>query len=335
MPDPIVYLQALLAAAGISALIVFAFRLVRKQSAQPFHAAMYVLATASGLLVGFQVLQFSWPWPPANALSRFLTIVLPAIVIVELLASDGRVPERIAWLLRSMIAAATGRVLLHDSVYLKDTVTQPADGWTPMQMVIVFTCGFIGLLSVWIALQRLSVRSSPGSIALSLAMTIGCAGCATMLAGYIKGGASSIPIAAAIAGTTLAAPMLASGTASAGLARLQGTIGIAVVSLFSLVCIGRFFGQLSSASAIVIFLSPLLCWCSEFRRLRSLKPWQVASMRLVLVALPLLAVLFVAKQQFDKKLKPLLAAENFKLSPHQLMTRHDWMKAESHHPRDI
>jgi hypothetical protein len=89
---------------------------------------------------------------------------------------------------------------------------------------------------------------------------------------------------------------------------LQGTIGIGVIGLFSLLCIGHYFGQLTGLRASVLFLTPLLCWISELPGLCSRPAWQKSGVRLIAVTIVLAAVLFVARQDFDRKMAPLLGS---------------------------
>ena len=347
MPDPISYLKAAIAAVVASAVIVLAFRLVMRKSVQSIAAVIGVLAVGVGAVTGYGVLQFSWTWPPANGLNRFLMIVLPATVIVELLAAvSGRawLPSRDQQLGRSLafpsgdadrerpgvrilmnsatkrvgslfafgfrlaLYASVGRILLHDSVYLGDVGSGNPDAWTFAQTVTRFGNSFVVLIAVWSLLCRLSERSAVASINLSFAVTILCTGLVTMMAGYIKGGAAAIPLAAALAGTTLASPLLAKGSGGSDKGSIQGTIGIGVIGLFSLLCIGHYFGQLTGLRAIVLFLTPLLCWVSELPKLRSRSPWQKSGVRLIAVTIVLAAVLFVAKQDFDRKMAQLLVS---------------------------
>ena len=317
MPDPVDYLKALLAAAVASAMIVLALRFVLRRSVDAIAEVVGVLAVSAGLLTGYGVLQFSWVWPPASALSRFLTIVLPTIVSVELLAAavsakgqgfrSGCGPD-FPEILRFGVCASVGRILLHGSVYLAGPGKGNTDAWTSSQTIAVLCGSMAVLITAWTSLCRLSQRSAPGSISLSLVMAILCAGISTMLAGYIKGGAAAIPLAAALAGTTLASSLLSCCAHQSDARPFCGMIGIGLIGLFSLLCIGRFFGQLSSPTAIVIFLSPLLCWISEIPKLRPNAPWQIGAIRLIAVAIPLAAVLVIAKRDFDQKMAPLLAA---------------------------
>ena len=345
MPDPISYLTASVAAAFASAMIVLALRLVPRKSMHSFAAVIGVLAVGVGALTGYSVLQFLWTWPPANALNRFLMIVLPATVVVELLAAvsgKARLPSRdqqlgrriafpsrdadreragfrilmnsatkrvgslCAFGFRLALYASVGRILLHDSVYLGDVGSGNPDAWTFAQTLTRFGNSFVVLIAAWSLLCRLSERSVAGSIRLSLAMTILCAGLATMMAGYIKGGAAAIPLAAALAGTSLAFPLLANCFGGLDNKNLQGVIGIGVIGLFSLLCIGHYFGKLTGLRAIVLFLTPLLCWISEFPGLRSRPAWQKSGVRLTAVTIVLTAVLFFSKQDFDRKIAPLL-----------------------------
>ena len=70
--------------------------------------------------------------------------------------------------------------------------------------------------------------------------------------------------------------------------------------MFSILILGRFFGELSTGRAVAIFLAPLLCWTTELPVFRHRKPWFVAAVRLALVAVPLAAVLFLAQRDFAK-----------------------------------
>jgi hypothetical protein len=337
MPDPTAYLKAFIAAAGASAVIVLAFRLIMRKSFGSMAAAVSMLSVGGGLVAGYRVLEFAWSWPPTNALNRFLLIVLPATTILELLAAtadfgakasgkmrcgDGPMPEPgsasrpgllsriLVNSLRMILFALVGPILLHGSVYLRDVGRDNPEAWAP-SMIVVMLCASIAVLAASVtSLKRLSRRPAAGSIPISLAMAILSAGITTMLAGYIKGGAAAIPLAAALIGATLAFPLLLSFPGFSRVETLHGAITIGVVGLFSLLCIGRFFGQVTSLSAIVIFLSPLLCWTSEIPRVRLTSGWQVASLRLIAVSIPLSFILIVAKTDFDQKMAPLLATVN-------------------------
>ena len=133
-----------------------------------------------------------------------------------------------------------------------------------------------------------------------------CSGATVMLAGYIKGGAAAFPITASLFATTLAAVFV---TRHAGRPRDCGwppIVGVGVIGLFGLVFVGRFFGAVSTGRSLAILLAPLLCWVTECPGLRIAKPWCVGSLRTVLVAIPLVVVLILAKRDFDRDMAPLL-----------------------------
>ena len=53
-------------------------------------------------------------------MDRFLEIVVPAALVVELMAAVPRFPVWLAWALRLTVAGCLARVLLHGSIYLSD-----------------------------------------------------------------------------------------------------------------------------------------------------------------------------------------------------------------------
>lgn len=162
------------------------------------------------------------------------------------------------------------------------------------------------MAGVWSLLARLFQRSPGISIPLSLCLPIQCSGMTVMLAGYIKGGAATFPFVATLAATIIATSLTTKRTVTPTNAGLPATLGIGVVGLFGLVFLGRFFGRLSTEFAVTMLLSPLVCWVTELPQLRRQKPWLLSALRLVLVAIPLLAVLAVAKRNFDRDMAPLL-----------------------------
>lgn len=293
------YLQAMGAAAGVSALFVLALGRAWPPAGTTRRNVACVLGIALGLALGCRVLQLRTAWPPVNGLDRLLTIVFPAVIAIELMAGLQRVPRWCAWLLRMSLAAASGRILLHGSVYLAG----PRREWTEWQAgVALALCGSL-LAAVWVLLTWLSQRSSGGaSIPLVLSQATLCGGILVMLAGYVTGGEASLPLAAALAGSAVASSLLADRSDA------QGMIGIGIVVLFGLLFIGRFFGGLSTDRALAVFLAPLLCWATEMPMLRRRSPWLVGVIRLALVAIPLVVVLALAKRDFDRDTAPLLGA---------------------------
>ena len=302
MPEPLLYLKAMGAAAIVSAMFVLAMAGVRRPASTARINSACVLGIGLGLAVGYCVLPLQLRWPPVNGLDRFLTIVVPAALTVELIAGFQCVPCWVAWLLRMSLAATIPRILLHGSVYLSGS----GNDWTLWQAgAALAVCGALSA-GLWGLLSWLSQRSPGVSVPWALSLTIQCAGLTVMMAGYIKGGAAAFPLAATLVATTLGASLITKRLGRPENFVAPAILGIGVVGSFGLLFIGRFFGRLSTGCALAMLLAPLLCWATEVPLLRHRKPWFVGSIRLVLVAIPLVVVLVVAKRDFDRNMVPLL-----------------------------
>lgn len=304
MPDPLQYLMALGAAAIVSAVSLLVISAVRPTASASWLNSACVLAAGLGLAAGYDVLSFGIAWPPAQSLDRFLTIIVPAALCIELIAAVSIVPGWIAWLLRGGLTVAMPRILLHGSVYLS------GDDWT-VCVIVAIGAGSLALL--WGPLSWLSQRTAGVSILVALCLAIQCAGLTVMMAGYIKGGAAAFPFVAALLATAIGAKLitrhwtLSTGFSVSANLGTPAMIGIGVVGLFGLLFIGCFFGQLSRGYALAVLFAPLLCWMTELPPLRNRKPWWMGTLRLVLVSIPLVVVLILAKREFDRDMAPLLS----------------------------
>ena len=315
MPDPFQYMIALLAAFTASFLAIFISQLAMRATIPSLARFVFMVGLVLGLLTGYRILGFELRWPPVNALDRFLMIVLPAAMIVEFIGTV-RVPDdQHNFLFRfSSFCAATvrfafivsvGRVLWHDSVYLSSVESNTND-WPPF---IAFGVLLSGAALLYVALRSsmiLAFRGVSASLTAGLVMSLLATGMVTMLAGYIKGGAAAMSLAGGICGAALALWMAGKRTGPAT-SHGQFLIGISVTALFSLLWIGRFFGQLTTFDVLMIFLSPHCCWLSEFWPFRDYSNNYRMVIRMAAVALILLVVLFFKWQQFMQKMIPLIA----------------------------
>lgn len=295
MPDPALYLQAMIVSALASALVAlvlgrFCFR------SGPAANLNGVVGLCVGLVVGYGTLRTQFVWPPMKGLDRLLEIVLPLSAAIELIATRQRSPRWLVWTLRMILAAAAPRILLHDSVYLGG----PASPWTASQTWRLLIISAAVLASEWYLLAVLVQRRAGTSLLLSMAAATQCGGVAVMLAGYVTGGAASIPLAAAVVGLAIANSISRWNTG------LSGVLSVSVVGQFGVLFVGAFFGALTTQRTLILFCAPLLCWISELPWLRQRPVWQVVAFRLIVVAIPLLAVLILAKRDFDQKTLPLL-----------------------------
>lgn len=300
MPEPLLFVKSMVAAAVVSAIIVLAMAGWRRDLGTVRVNLASLVAMACGLAVGYFLLALNLAWPPRNGLDRLLLVVFPAAILIEGIATIDQVSTSAAWFLRISLAVLVPRALLHDSVYLSN-----AENNLP-QLVIALVAGGALLAGVWSLVSWLSERSPGVSIPISLGLAIQCAGIAIMLAGYIKGGAAAIPLAATIIATSVTSAIAMKLVSKTSFISSPAMMGIGVVGLFGLLLIGRFFGRLSTEAALMLLLAPLLCWATEIPLLRKRKPWFVEFARITLVAIPLVIVLVFAKRDFDQRMAPLL-----------------------------
>ncbi|MBS0204068.1 MAG: hypothetical protein JSS49_14275 [Planctomycetes bacterium] len=294
MPDPQLYLTSMGTAAIVSAIIVLMMAAIRRPAGAMRLNAACVLAMAGGIAMGQFLLTSRSVWPPTNALDRFLVVVIPAALAIELAAGLRFVSPVLIGLMRLSLAAAIPRILLHGSVYLN-----AGNGWSWWQAGVMAGSGLV-LAAVWVLLAWLSQRSqSHVSIALALALATQCAGVSVMMAGYLKGGAAAFPLASALVVTSISARLVSKQFTSA-------LIGIGVVNLFGVIFIGSFFGRLAISHALALLLAPLMCWTTEIIELRQQRPWVVGALRLTSVTVPLVLVLALVKRDFDRDMRPLI-----------------------------
>lgn len=292
MPDSILYVQAFIVVASVCGLVVLPFVWRAESLNERWVSRACVAGIALGHVAGCFWLRLTIGWPPVNALDRYLVILLPTVAVVELLVTLPRCPRWGACLLRMLLAASLGRVLLHRSVYL--------DEWTALRsLVSLAVCAGLTIV-VWLLLARLADRAPGISIPLALALTIQGAGAAIMLAGYLKGGAAAMVASAAVLGASLACVRVSKHVP------LRALVGFGVVSLSGLLLIGVFFGRLSTAGAFVLLGAPLMCWVTEFRWCRPRSAMVVGITRLTFVAAMVAIVLLVAVRKFEREFRPLL-----------------------------
>ncbi len=309
MPNPVLYLQAVSTAAAVSMLLIVTLAWVRRRGFRYLSQPMAeVLALLGGMLAGSLILRLPFVWPPTTALQRLMMLVVPLATALELAAAWPKVPRRLVWTLRCLLSIAVVRCELHGSVYLGGS--SAAWSWW-LAAVVLSGCSLVGI-AVWLSLVWLTRRSPGVSLPLSVAQAQLCAGLTIMLTGYLRGGEAALPLFASLAGVAVAGVFLTPGSNG------EAVIGIGVVNLGALLLIGHFFGGLSAAQSVVIFCAPLLCGVSEFAWAKRRPRWIVEVVRTLLVAAPLLMLLVLEKQRFDREMKPLLTHVETSHPPHAL-----------------
>jgi hypothetical protein len=277
MPDPIVILTAMGVAFAVSAVLVGAFGWPRPNASLRVVDAGWILGVAAGFFLGCWLLGNRPHWPLREDQDRLFVLVLPAIVLVELLAISPRVPRWLVWPLRAAVVAGTAPVLLHGSTYL--SAENGVAEWSLVQACAVLGGLAAFLATVW-SLHALLTSRSPGMThAVCLATTCAGAAVTVMLSGYATGGQDGLPLAAALFGA-------ATITAAFGWSA-RGTLplGVAMIGLYSLLVVGRFFGELSSTHGILLLASPLLGWLPELPGSGRLPKWARNLSRVLLVGI--------------------------------------------------
>ncbi len=257
MPDPLSILSAIGAALAASAVMLVLFGWRGRKTGTAGVDIGWVVGPAAGSLLGCCLLGKVPHWRLVEDLDRLLLVVLPAAVLVELVGAFHRVPRPLVWVLRAALAACVAPILLHGTSYITDQAGPGTADWSTAQALQILGGLAAALIAVSALLNLLSARVGGVSPAICLAISCAGAGLAIMISGYLSGGQATLALAGAVAG--LIATTLTLRWSSRG-ARPLGT---AIVLFYSLVVAGRFFGELSSTHAIVLFASPLVAWLPE------------------------------------------------------------------------
>jgi len=251
-----------------------------------------VLGASVGFFIGCWALGPKLRWPPQEDLDRFLFILMPAVLGVEVAATTSlREKQLLPWLLRLLLAGAAAPVLLYQSTFITNLGPGTPE-WTPTQTALAFGGLTAALVVVWLSLALLARKTGGRSVPLAVALACAAAAVTVMLSGYASGGQMGLPLAAAVAGAAVASLVLAKGFEGDGL------LGLGVVGLFGLLVIGYFFGELAIGHAALLFFGLLFCWLPEMPYLRRFGPRLRGVLRVVLVAVPALLSVGLAQQKF-------------------------------------
>jgi hypothetical protein len=294
MPDPILIMIAMSASLAVSAALVTVIGRGCRPVWTGSYNAGWTLGIGVGFFVGCWVLGIRPHWLPREDLDRLLIVMLPAVIFVELLAVFPQMPRWLVWPLRLALVVSSGWVLLHGTSYITDLTGPGTREWRPSLAWLIL--GGLAALEgvVWALLSLLARRARGSSPSISIAITTAGAAVVVMLSGYATGGQIGLPLAAAIMGAVVAALILT--RASQGALPL----GIPIVGLFSLLVIGRFFGELSSVHAVLLFCIPLLGWLAELPQLGRLPAWVRAVARVVVVGAAVTLIVIRAQTKFDR-----------------------------------
>jgi hypothetical protein len=298
MPDPFVMMRAMAAAAVIAAIFVAALGWPWRAPGPARMAMGWALGIGVAVFVGSYALGWKLHWPPTENRERFLFILLPAAVVIELVAAFRYVPRPLAWLLRALVAGAAAPVLLHESAYLVGTPGPDSLTWTPDEKTTHLAVLGGALLIVWALMAFLLHRSPTRSVPLALSLVSVASAVSVMFEASAANGQMGFPLAGALAGAAAASLLLAMPPTGAA------PISIGLVSLFALLIDGRFFADLTTLHAVVLLGAPLLCWVSELPGLRKTNVWIRGALRIALVIAPLIFVVWEAQRPNENKPQP-------------------------------
>ena len=153
-----------------------------------------------GSFVGFAILGFRPHWPPREDQDRFLLLVLPSLLAVDLLGLSRSLWRGWIWLSRATVAAAAAPTLLYGSTYLADLAGPGSREWPPVLATIILAGLGLAFATEWLLLDRAIRRVSPTAVVGALVLSIMAASVTVMLSGYATGGQMGLPVAAALAG---------------------------------------------------------------------------------------------------------------------------------------
>jgi hypothetical protein len=282
MPNPVLMAEAIGIAAAVAAIIVWLFG--------RSDLAGGAVGVGLGVLAGAWVLGLTPQVPPRGALDRLLLILVPAVVLTEAVIT-GR-SWWIGWALRATVAALAAPLLVYGSSYVTDLSGPGSREWSAGMGAAIFTSLAAMLLLVWVLLTKLASQASRW-VTIAVAITAAGTAVTMMLSGYATGGQLGLPLAAAVAVIAFTNSRHAS-----------GAVGVAIVTLFSLLVIGRLFAGLTTLNAVGLFATPLLACVPDLPQLRQLGPRTRATLRVVLTAIPLILVLWLAQQKFAEDSSP-------------------------------
>ena len=304
MPDIGVVVGAVLGAFAVAAALgIVGAGISRREPA--LAAVAVIVAFVWGVVAGLCMLRALPSLPPTTGLDRFLVILLPVALAIEAEAAAKCLGG--LWLTaeRGCVALLAVPVHHHASVWM--------EGGAP---AVAILAAALFLWASWEGITEEVRASDDRVVAVVTSLTLVVAGLSIAMAGWLKGGLVALPLAGALAGALVAEwsgarRSLERDGGGHGPSGLPGLTAAGLVALFGLVVVGRCFGRLGSAAALLIVMVPLLAAIPAAIG-RSL-PVSAAGRGLrsalyrVLLALVLLAiVLWGAKTDFDKRMGRLL-----------------------------
>lgn len=292
MPDMLLMAKGSAAAACVAAVIFLLFSWPWRIVSPKLRTIGSVLGAGTGFFVGWWILGVRPEWPPTEESHRFLLILIPAIVLVELAAPFAEKLPRGRRLLRFLIACGLTPLLLHKTIYLVDIGTAGTRLWPPPNAAIILSAIALAIIAGWTSLIFLARRSESATVPLSVSFACLGAGLTIMLSGYASGGQLGLPLATAVGGVVVASWLLTRPV------DLTGLLGFAIIGHTAVILSGYFFADLTLTNALFLVLGPQLGWIAELPGIRRAHAAIRAALRLIPAIIFTVVALFLAQQKF-------------------------------------
>ena len=160
-------------AGSVSAAIVLALGWPWREPGRVRVGVSAGIGVGVAFLLGCLVMGITPHWPPREDVDRFLLLLLPAVVLVEVLAAVPKVPRYAAWVLRVVLAVAAAPVLLHNTVYLAELAGPGSRAWSAMEATLIVAGLAAALVGAWATLLPLARRPAGRTVPLRLAVVCG------------------------------------------------------------------------------------------------------------------------------------------------------------------
>lgn len=234
------------------------------------------LAVGGGYLLGYALVLGGVPrFPPAGAEAALFHLGAAAVLVGLL---EGRSPAA-RRALRAGLSLAAPWVLLRRMV----------DQWEQTRVVMELLLLGAALLVAWSLLEAWA-RRRPGA-SVPLVLWLSASGAAWIL--FLGKSAKLGQLAGALAGTLGAAAVVSWLRPALVLA---GGAGVAAWVLGSLAITGGYLTSLPREAAALLFAAPLSGWLGELGPVRRMAPARAVVARLLLVAAPLAAALWIVRR---------------------------------------
>lgn len=298
MPDPVMMGKAVMLA-GLVALVLMLVGGSPWAAPRPRGMAIsWTVGVGAAFYVGCWMLGLRPEWPAREDQDRFLILLMPSVLAVEVVAGMGAFPTRLVWLLRVFVAVGAAGVLLHNSGYVADLSGPGSRQWSTGTAVAILGGLGLAFAGAWVGLTLLATHVPSRALPVALALANGGAALTVMLSGYATGGQPGLALAAGLAGATLGSCFIASGE------RSESVVGVGLAGLFAVLVSGHFFGELRAPHGVVLFVAPLLTGIALLPGVRAWRPAPRFALQVALVAVPVVFVVYQAMQAFQKDYAP-------------------------------